>query len=94
MSTFHQISPTYSKSKFYVSKSSSKTSIEEFKGYCGILLVHFFVVAIEINSTFVLRLTAILVTVVSAVNSQLVDDFTCPDEFVGYYPHLIRSACV
>jgi len=35
------------------------------------------------------KLTAILVTVVSAVNSQLVDDFTCPDEFVGYYPHLI-----
>merc|ERR1711874_321783 len=27
--------------------------------------------------------------VVSSVSGQLVDDFSCPDEFVGFYPHLI-----
>ena len=30
--------------------------------------------------------------VVAATSAQLVDDFSCPDEFAGYYPHLIRQA--
>merc|ERR1712123_103999 len=34
------------------------------------------------------KLILILGAVASATG-QLVDDFTCPDEFVGFYPHLI-----
>merc|ERR1711892_285889 len=32
-----------------------------------------------------------LILIIGAVSAsgQLVDDFTCPDEFVGFYPHLI-----
>merc|ERR1719195_990398 len=30
-----------------------------------------------------------LLAVVAGASGQLVDDFTCPDEFVGFYPHLI-----
>jgi hypothetical protein len=28
--------------------------------------------------------------VAAAASGQLVDDFECPDEFAGFYPHLIR----
>jgi len=31
----------------------------------------------------------LLVSAVASVSGQLVDDFTCPDEFLGFYPHLI-----
>ena len=37
------------------------------------------------------RITVVL-GVVAATSAQLVDDFSCPDEFAGYYPHLIRQA--
>merc|ERR1712106_1245511 len=30
----------------------------------------------------------LLLDIVASVSGQLVDDFTCPDEFVGFYPHL------
>jgi len=31
----------------------------------------------------------LLIVIVASASGQLVDDFTCPDEFVGFYPHLI-----
>jgi len=34
------------------------------------------------------KITVVL-GVVAATSAQLVDDFSCPDEFAGYYPHLI-----
>jgi len=36
------------------------------------------------DSKFVVLLGAVVIT-----SGQLVDDFSCPDEFVGFYPHLI-----
>lgn len=36
-----------------------------------------------------LRRICLVVLGLGVVNSQLVDDFSCPDEFQGYYPHLI-----
>ena len=35
------------------------------------------------------RLT-ILLGIAAVATGQLVDDFECPDEFAGFYPHLIR----
>jgi len=32
---------------------------------------------------------ALLLGAVATASGQLVDDFSCPDEFVGFYPHLI-----
>ena len=28
--------------------------------------------------------------IAAVATGQLVDDFECPDEFAGFYPHLIR----
>merc|ERR1712156_149623 len=37
----------------------------------------------------IFKLVCALVSVATTAVSQRVDDFSCPDEFVGYYPHLI-----
>merc|ERR1712033_100477 len=38
----------------------------------------------NMDSKLVVLLGAVVIT-----SGQLVDDFSCPDEFVGFYPHLI-----
>ena len=42
-------------------------------------------------TTFLLRIALLLLA--AGASAQLVDDFECPDEFAGFYPHLIRSHC-
>ena len=35
------------------------------------------------------QLVALLgLSVINCISAQLVDNFVCPDEFEGYYPHL------
>ena len=50
------------------------------------LFVYFSVV---ISFKDIMSLIALLgISILSVANSQLVDNFSCPDEFEGYYPHL------
>merc|ERR1711976_34014 len=50
------------------------------------LFVYFSVV---LSFKDIMSLIALLgISILSVANSQLVDNFSCPDEFEGYYPHL------